>query len=244
MKVQRFEQPAEVASALAADLISRIRRTPKLVLGLPTGRTPMRLYRELRERTAREQVDWSQTRTFNLDEFVGPGDIGTRYRAFMEQQLFAHVNLRAEHVEFLDGRATNLPVECARYEQAIEEAGGIDVQVLGIGTNGHIGFNEPAPILQDRTHIAELERATRERNAWLFDGDLSRVPPLALSMGMATILHAREIVLLATGSEKADAVQGMLEGSVTPKLPASLLQRHPAATAMVDRAAASGLSRR
>jgi glucosamine-6-phosphate deaminase len=244
VRVQLFEQPEEVASALAVDLVSRIQQTPTLVLGLATGLTPMQLYRELRERTAREGVDWSQVRTFNLDEFVGPGNVGTRYRAFMQQELFDHVNLAKGHVHFLNGRATDLLMECDRYERAIEDAGGIDIQVLGIGVNGHIGFNEPAPILQDRTHVAELELATRERNAWLFDGDVSRVPRLALSMGMATIFHAREIVLLATGSEKADAVHKMLEGPVTPRLPASTLQRHPAARTMIDRVAAAKLSRR
>ncbi len=241
--VLRFEEPAEVASALAADLISRIQQSPTLVLGLATGRTPMRLYRELRERTARADVDWSRIRTFNLDEFVGPGHIGGRYRSFMTQELFDHVNLRADHIEFLDGRVADLEAECDRYERAIEEAGGIDVQILGIGVNGHIGFNEPAPVLHDRTHVARLELATRERNAWLFDRDIERVPELALSMGIATILDAREIVLVATGSEKAEAVRGMIEGPPTPSLPASLLERHAAATAMIDGAAAVQLSR-
>jgi glucosamine-6-phosphate deaminase len=242
--VQQFAEPADVASALATDLIGRIQSSPTLVLGLATGRTPMLLYRQLRERTALERVDWSRVRTFNLDEFVGDGDTGTRYRAFMRQELFDHVNLRPEHIEFLDGRAANLGRECERYEQAIQVCGGIDVQLLGIGTNGHIGFNEPAAVLRDRTHVARLEPDTRERNAWLFAGAIERVPQLALSMGMTTIFQAREIVLLATGHEKSDAVRRMIEGPATPFMPASSLQRHGATTVMIDRAAGAGLSPR
>jgi glucosamine-6-phosphate deaminase len=242
--LQQFDQPAEAATALAADLLSRIHQESALVLGLATGRTPMLLYRELRERTAHGHADWSEVRTFNLDEFVGPGDSGARYGAFMREELFDHVNLQAEHIHLLDGRAVDLEQECDRYERAIAGAGGIDVQVLGLGVNGHVGFNEPADVLQGRTHVARLELPTRERNAWLFGGEVSRVPALALSMGMATIFHARSIVLLATGPEKAEAVQRMLEGPITPRLPASFLQLHSDLTVMLDRAAAARLIHR
>jgi glucosamine-6-phosphate deaminase len=215
-----------------------------VVIGLATGRTPMLLYRELRLETAAQRVDWSLVHTLNLDEFVGAGAVGRRYRAFMQDELFAHVNLDAQHIHFLDGRATDLAAECDRYERTIADLGGIDVQILGIGVNGHIGFNEPGIALHPRTHVARLERSTRARNTWLFDGEAERVPELALSMGIETILDAREIVLVATGPEKAEAVQEMIEGPVTPKLPASVLQRHPAVTVMLDGDAAGRLSRR
>ena len=214
------------------------------MLGLATGRTPMGLYRELRDQSTRRLVDWSQVRTFNLDEFVGEREAGTRYRAFMHQELFDHLNLQPEHIHLLDGGAVDLAEECDRYERAIDQAGGIDVQVLGLGVNGHIGFNEPADTLQARTHIALLEPPTRERNAWLFGGDVGRVPQRALSMGMATIFHAREVVRLATGTEKVEAVSAMLEGPITPRLPASFLQLHTNLRVMLDQAAAAGLSRR
>ena len=244
MRVQRFEQAAALASALAADLIGRIQRTPRLVIGLATGRTPMLLYRELRLKTAAQGVDWSLVHTLNLDEFVGAGAVGQRYRDFMQEELFAHVNLDERHIHFLDGRAADLGAECDRYERTIAELGGIDVQILGIGVNGHIGFNEPGIALHPRTHVARLELSTRARNTWLFDGAVERVPELALSMGIETIVDAREIVLLATGAEKAEAVQGMIEGPVTPTLPASVLQRHKSVTVMVDGDAAGRLSRR
>ncbi|MGH9384889.1 MAG: glucosamine-6-phosphate deaminase [Vicinamibacterales bacterium] len=244
MTLQLFDQPGELASVLAADLLTRVQRRPSLVLGLATGRTPMGLYRELRELSARRLVNWAQVRTFNLDEFVGHGEDGARYRALMHDELFDHLNLQTEHIHLLEGRAADLGQECDRYERAIIEAGGIDVQVLGLGVNGHIGFNEPSEALQSRTHVALLERPTRERNAWLFGDDVSRVPHRALSMGMATIFHAREVVLLATGMEKAEVVQAMLEGPITPGLPASFLQLHSNLRVMLGGAAAAGLSRR
>ena len=244
MTLQLFERPADVASALAGNLLNRVHATPAITLGFATGRTPMLLYRELRQRTAQGHVDWSQVRTFNLDEFVGAGDDGARYRAFMRAELFDHVNVRLEGVQLLDGRAADLDRECERYERAIAESGGIDIQLLGLGVNGHIGFNEPADVLQGRTHIATLEHPTRERNAWLFGGDVSRVPERALTMGMATIFQARSIVMLVTGTEKAEALRAMLEGPIAPTCPASLLQLHANVSVMADRDAAARLSRR
>lgn len=212
---------------------------PELVLGLPTGRTPLAFYRELRERSG---LDWSKVRTFNLDEFVGvSADDPGSYRAFMQGQLFDHVSINPDHIGMLDGRAPDLKAECRRYELAIADAGGIDLQILGIGANGHIGFNEPADGLCARTHIAELERKSREANAQLFGGRWTAVPERALSMGMATILGARNIVMIATGARKADAVWGMVEGLVTTQLPASFLQVHPRVTVMLDEKAARRL---
>jgi glucosamine-6-phosphate deaminase len=237
--VQRFDDEDALAAALAARVTAAVAATPALVLGLLTGRTSLPFYRALRQPAMRDRCDWSRVRTFNLDEFAGldashPGS----YRAFMQDALFDHVPIAAAHIGMLNGRAPDVREECRRYEAAIAAAGGIDLQILGIGGNGHIGFNEPGAGLCAHTHVAELERETREANAQLFGGDWTRVPERALSMGMATILGAREIVLIATGEEKADAVYGMIEGLITPWLPASFLQVHPRVTVMLDEAAA------
>lgn len=238
MNIERFDNEDALASTFAARLIEAISLKPRIVLGLPTGRTPVALYREIRSRSHRGHVDWSQVRTFNLDEFVGlgPGDAGS-YRSYMQAELFDHVRIGPINIGMLNGRAPNLAAECARYERAIEQAGGIDIQLLGIGANGHIGFNEPAAALDAKTHVAELQAETRAANAGLFGGDISRVPTHALSMGMATILHAQEIVLMATGQEKSEAVAGMIDGPITTRLPASFLQVHPRVTVMLDRGA-------
>ncbi len=160
----------------------------------------------------------------------------------MTAHLFARANLQPERIHFLNGSAPDPSAECERYERAIAAAGGIDVQILGVGTNGHIGFNEPARALHARTHRVTLTAETRRANAALFGGDPSSVPAEALSMGMATILQARSIVLLATGISKATTVAGLLRGPITPELPASFLQLHHDVEVMLDEPAASGLA--
>jgi glucosamine-6-phosphate deaminase len=239
MTIQRFDDEDALAAALATRVLEAIAANPELVLGLPTGRTPLAFYRELRERSGGNRLDWSKVRTFNLDEFVGvDGSHPGSYRAFMQSELFDHVSIDPANIGMLDGRAPDLKAECRRYDAAIADADGIDLQILGIGANGHIGFNEPADGLCAHTHIAELEQKSREANAQLFGGDWTSVPERALSMGMATILGARNIVLMATGREKADAVYQMIEGLITPQLPASFLQVHPRVTVMLDEKAA------
>ena len=240
-----FPDEAELADALAQRLCNAIHQRPAIVLGLPTGRTPLALYQQLRERTRKHGLDWSRVRTFNLDEFVGlgRGDAGS-YRSFMEERLFAHVGITPANVGFLDGRATDLIAECARYDRALLDAGGIDVLLLGIGENGHIGFNEPSDGLVALTHRVRLSEPTRAANTLWFGGDPRLVPHEALTMGMASILGARTIVLMATGEGKAEAVHAMVEGRVTPSLPASFLQLHPRVTVMLDEPAASELSTR
>jgi glucosamine-6-phosphate deaminase len=156
----------------------------------------------------------------------------------MDERLFRHVGMRPERIEFLDGRASDLDAECRRYERAIAAAGGLDLLVLGIGVNGHIGFNEPADALAAGTHRVTLDEPTRAANALWFEGDLARVPRQALTMGMRTILQARAIALIATGEAKADAVRAMLDGGVTTRVPASFLQLHPQVTVLLDRPAA------
>ena len=238
MKVTVFKDERTLARTLAAQIAATLDSTPDLVLGLPTGRTPVRTYHEL----GTVHADFSRATTFNLDEFLGIGpDHPGSYRAFMEQHLFSRVNLRPERIHVLNGAAPDPEAECAHYERAIADAGGIGLQLLGIGTNGHIGFNEPARELAARTHRVRLKESTRRSNAALFGGAVDQVPAEALSMGMATILHARRIVLLATGAGKARCVERMIDGPVTPRLPGSFLQLHRCAEIWLDRAAAGRL---
>jgi glucosamine-6-phosphate deaminase len=243
-RVMIFPDETTVARSLARRIAAAAEANPTLVLGLPTGRTPLALYRELGALHA-AGADLSQVTTFNLDEFLGisPSHPGS-YRTFMEEHLFRHVNIPVERHNFLNGAAADPERECARYERAIAEAGGIDLMILGIGTNGHIGFNEPARELQARTHRVELRAETRRSNAALFGGDPATVPAEALSMGMASILDAGAVVLLATGSAKASCVERVVNGPLTTDLPASFLQLHHDVDIMLDEAAAAQLKPR
>jgi glucosamine-6-phosphate deaminase len=244
VKVTVFKTEREASLALARRVAHELEVKPDVVLGLPTGRTPIHMYRELAKMHARGGADFSRATTFNLDEFFGiPASHPGSYHSFMETQLFSHVNLAPGRINFLDGSAPDPEAECARYERAIEAAGGIDLQMLGIGTNGHIGFNEPARGLEPRTHRVKLTRSTRRSNAALFGGDLNDVPHEALSMGMATILRARAIVLLATGKSKARVVAKVVSGPITTRLPASFLELHPNTELMLDEAAAAEIAR-
>ena len=230
------------ARALARHVADAIRVKPDLVLGLPTGRTPIRFYHELGSMHAKGQLDFARATTFNLDEFLGipPSHPGS-YRSFMQDHLFSRVNIPPERINIPNGAASDPAAECVRYERAIAEAGGIDLQILGIGTNGHIGFNEPARELAGTTHRVVLKASTRHSNAGLFGGDESQVPKEALSMGMATIMHARAIVLLATGRSKAACVDGVINGPLTTELPASFLKLHNDVDIMLDEPAAERL---
>jgi glucosamine-6-phosphate deaminase len=245
MRVRVLATPDAVARLLAHGIARGLARNPRLVLGLPTGRTPIPLYRELVRLHRAGQADFSRATTFNLDEFRGLSASDPRsYRAFMQRHLFDCINLPARRIHFLDGTTRDVAGECLRYERAIDRAGGIDLQILGLGANGHIGFNEPARALVARTHGTRLRSATRHANTALFGGRLAAVPHDALSMGMATILHAKRIVLLATGASKARCVERMVQGPVTPHLPASFLQLHRHAEVWLDRAAAARLKSR
>lgn len=237
-----LRDPAAVAAAVATRVTEAIADRPALVLGLPTGRTPVAFYRDLRSRRG---LSFARVATFNLDEFLGLGpDHPGSYRQFMERHLFGHVDLDPGRVHFLRGNAADPEAECLRYERDIVAAGGIDLQILGIGANGHIGFNEPAPSLEARTHRVELREETRRSNADLFPGGLVEVPREALSMGMATILQSREIVLIATGRQKAPCIAELVEDAISTLMPASFLQLHDAVTVIVDEAAAADLKDR
>jgi len=244
-RVRIFETPARLARALAGHIARALAAQPALVLGLATGKTPIPLYRELVRLHAAGRADFGGVTTFNLDEFLGVGAADPRsYRAFMQEHLFDHVNLSPRRIHFLNGAVRpgrDVRRECDRFERAIVRSGGIDLQILGLGVNGHIGFNEPGRALVARTHSSRLKPATRRANAPLFGNRVGAVPREALSMGMATILHSKRIVLLATGSTKARCVERMIAGPVTPRLPASFLQLHRHVDVWLDRAAARNL---
>jgi glucosamine-6-phosphate deaminase len=237
-----FPDARSAARVVAARLASALQQKPDLVFGLATGRTPIPLYDELARLTAAKGLDWSKATTFNLDEFVGvPQSDPSSYRRFMEEHLFRHTNLDPGRINFLVGTA-DPDEECVRYDRAIALAGGIDIQILGIGTNGHIGFNEPGRELESHTHRVKLRPETRRSNAGLFGGDVDRVPTEALSMGMATILQARTAVLLAHGESKAGCIERVVNGPLTTELPASFLQLHADVDLILDAAAASQLA--
>lgn len=235
-------ESAERVAERAAELIRiLLEKKPDAVLGLATGSTPVALYAKLVALHKAGRVSFRRVTTFNLDEYVGlPPAHPQSYRHFMEEHLFRHVDLAPERTHLPDGRMAN-PLEAGPdYEAKIRAAGGIDLQILGIGGNGHIGFNEPTSSLGSRTRLKTLTGRTLEDNRRFFaEGEFQ--PTLAVTMGIATILEARKIVLLATGRGKADAVRNAVEGPVTCVCPASALQWHPNATAVVDPEAAEKL---
>jgi len=244
VRLRIFTTPEALSQALAREIARALAAKPSLVLGLPTGRTPIPLYRELVRLYASGGIDFSRATTFNLDEFLGMAPTDPRsYHAFMRRHLFDGVNLPRRQIHFLNGATGHAARECARYERAIARAGGIDLQILGLGVNGHIGFNEPARALVAGTHPVTLTAATRRANAAFFGG-ASVVPSEALSMGMATIFRAKRIVLVSTGATKARCVARMLAGRITTRLPASFLQLHSHAEVWLDGAAASRLKTR
>ena len=242
MTVRVFKTSEEAAHAAAAALAAQLARKPDSALGLPTGRTSLAVYDELARLHATGEADFSRAHTFNIDEFVGLSHDDERsYCAFMKKHLFRRINLSRGHVHFLNGSAADHQLECARFEREIHTAGGLDLLLLGIGGNGHIGFNEPGRVLHARSHKAKLALTTRRANASLFGGRAANVPDEALTMGVGTIFDARAIVLIATGGEKARAVGEMFTGRVSTERPASLLQLHPNVEVILDLAAAEKL---
>jgi len=230
----------EAATKVAASIIARLlREKPNAVLGLATGSTPLLLYREL----IALKLDWRKVTTFNLDEYVGlPREHAQSYFTFMWENLFRHVNVAKKNVHIPDGNTKDIPKFCAKYEAQIQQAGGIDLQVLGIGTDGHIGFNEPTSSLASRTRIKTLTQQTRKDNARFF-GSEDRVPHHVITMGIGTIMEARQNLLLAFGPKKARAIAQAVEGPITAINPASVLQMHPVTKVCLDKPAASQLDR-
>lgn len=234
---------AKEIGVIAADAIcSLLDRKPAAVLGLATGSSPMAIYDELAARRDAGLVSFGQARGFTLDEYVGlPADHPQRYRNVIDTAFASRVDFAPGAVEGPDGLAAEIPAACAAYENAIREAGGVDLQILGIGTDGHIAFNEPGSSLASRTRIKTLTRQTRIDNARFFGGDVESVPTHCLTQGLATIMEARHLILVATGRHKAEAVHHLVEGPVSAMWPASILQHHPHVTVLLDEGAARRL---
>jgi glucosamine-6-phosphate deaminase len=242
MNVRVFRNAEDAAHAAAAAIAAQLASKPDSVLGLPTGRTSLEVYDELARLYASGTVDFSRAHTFNLDEFVGLRSSDRRsYCAFMQKHLFSRINLPGTHVHFLNGGTGDAARECERFDREIAEIGGMDLLLLGIGANAHIGFNEPGRALQARSHRTRLALATRRANVSLFGGRLDRVPREALTMGIGTMLGARAILLIATGREKARAVASMFEGRISAERPASVLQLHNKVEVILDLPAAEKL---
>ena len=242
MILRVFRTAEEAAHAAATAVAAQLARKPASVLGLPTGRTSLAVYDELARLHESGGADFSRAHTFNLDEFVGlPSNDKRTYCAFMQKHLFARINLPGSHIHFLNGGAHDHRAECERFEAEMAALGRMDLLLLGIGANAHIGFNEPGPRLHARSHKTRLALATRRANASLFGGRLDRVPREALTMGIGTMLDARAIVLIATGREKARAVCSMFAGHISTDRPASVLQLHPNVEVIVDLRAAEQL---
>lgn len=239
MNVRVYKDALAIGNAAAALFAAQVIEKPHAVLGLATGSTPLPTYRKLAELYACGAVDFSGVTTYNLDEYVGLGhDHPQSYYHFMQENLFRHINVPSENIHVLSGLTAEPAAECAAYEKAIAAAGGIDLQILGIGRNGHIAFNEPDAAFATSTHVVDLTQSTIEANTRFFES-ANEVPRQALTMGIGTIMKARAIVLIATGTDKSQAVKALVDGPVTPSCPASILQFHPNATVMLDGAAAS-----
>ncbi|NTW38424.1 MAG: glucosamine-6-phosphate deaminase [Cellulomonadaceae bacterium] len=232
-----------VLAGLAADAIESLVRTrPDAVLGLATGSSPLAVYDELARRHRESGLSLAEVRAFLLDEYVGlPAEHPEGYRTVIERDVVSRTDLVPALVQGPDGGASDLALACARYEQAIADAGGVDLQILGIGTDGHVAFNEPGSSLASRTRVKTLTEQTRRDNARFFDGDVDAVPRHVLTQGLGTIMGARHLVLLASGRAKAEAVHQLVEGGISALWPASVLQMHPHVTVLVDEAAASRL---
>ncbi|MEV7610457.1 glucosamine-6-phosphate deaminase [Microbacterium sp. NPDC089320] len=233
----------EIGEIVADDIAALIEQRPDAVLGLATGSSPLRIYDSVAERVAQGRLTLARARGFMLDEYVGlPPGHPCRYSTVIDDEFVSRVDLVPGAVRGPNGDAADLTAACAEYEDAIREAGGVDLQILGIGTDGHIAFNEPGSSLASRTRVKTLTAQTREDNARFFGGDVEAVPYHCLTQGLGTIMDARRIVLVATGEAKAEAVAQLVEGAVSARWPATILQHHPRVTVFVDDAAASQLA--
>ncbi|MGI9292405.1 MAG: glucosamine-6-phosphate deaminase [Pseudomonadales bacterium] len=241
MEVVILDEAQEIAKKGATLVAELVAKKPHSVLGLATGGTPVQLYKHLIALYQQGQISFNQVQSFNLDEYLGIASSNPlSYRHFMNSCFFEHIDVKLENTHLPDCSPANPREEGPRYEQQIKAAGGIDLQILGIGSNGHIGFNEPSSSLASRTRIKTLAQSTIEDNSKLLKpGEFQ--PHLAITMGIGTILEARRILLLALGEHKAEAVQAAIEGPVTAMCPASALQLHPHVTVVSDAAAASQL---
>ena len=236
-----YDQMSKVAAQIVVDVLNT---KPNAVLGMATGSTPLGLYQELVRQHKAGVVDFSRVTTFNLDEYVGlPPNHAQSYHYFMHEHFFQHVNIPRHNINIPSGTTSNYPAFCQWYERRIGECGGIDLQILGIGSDGHIAFNEPGSSLSSRTRLKTLSKMTIDDNARFFERR-EDVPVYAITMGVGTILDARRLVLVASGKAKSKAIAQAVEGPVTSMVSASALQMHREATVIVDDAAATGLTMR
>lgn len=239
MNVLIYNSEEQIGIAAGNYMCGQVLQKPDSVLGLATGSTPLKPYGQMIELYKKGVVDFSGVTTFNLDEYVNL-DVNDKnsYHSFMHENLFNHINIPAENINFLDGNAQDPEEECRRYEQKIKKAGGIDIQLLGIGSNGHIAFNEPADCFQRWSHVVTLKESTVKDNSRFFKS-IEEVPTQALTMGIGSIMQAKKILIIAIGENKAKAIKQLIDGNVTPMCPASVLQFHTDVTLMLDKAAAS-----
>ncbi|MDC3412216.1 glucosamine-6-phosphate deaminase [Aquibacillus sp. 3ASR75-11] len=227
----------EMSARASQFIINKIRATNKFVLGLATGSTPEGIYRILREKNKNGVFSFQNVTTFNLDEYVGLSEEDSNsYRYYMNDKLFNHVDISKDQTFIPNGNAADLKAECQRYDERIERVGGIDLQVLGLGMNGHIGFNEPGTSFHSKTQIVDLTTSTRKANARFF-ATMEDVPKQAITMGVATIMQSKEILLLVSGDQKADALERLFNGKVSNDFPASRLKEHPKVTVIADQKA-------
>lgn len=235
------ENYQEMSTEAAKQVASLIRKKPDCVIGFATGSTPLGLYKELIRMHKEEGLDFSKVVSFNLDEYVGlPPNHPESYHYFMWENLFKHININPSNVHIPMGMAKDIDAFCEWYEQKIIEHGGIDLQILGIGADGHIAFNEPGSSLGSRTRIKTLDEKTRMDNARFFNS-MDEVPKYAITMGVGTIMEAKRLLLLANGIKKADAIKATVEGPIMAKYPATIVQLHRYATVIIDKEAASKL---
>lgn len=241
MQIRIFDNEKKVAKAAAALFAGQLLQKPNSVLGLATGSSPLPLYGELIALYEAGIIDFAEAISFNLDEYVDlSGDHPASYHAFMEENLFSKINIKKENTHVPSGDAKDVQAACRQYDMAVAAAGGIDMQLLGIGRNGHIGFNEPGDKLHAGCHVTPLAESTIRDNRRFFSSE-AEVPREAITMGVGGIMQAKTVVLIATGEGKAQAVRDSVLGPITPSVPASMLQGHRNTIFLLDREAAAGL---
>ncbi len=240
MKVIKVKDYEEMSTEACTFILNKLKQLQKPVLGLATGSTPEGLYKRLINKYNEQEVSFKDISTYNLDEYVGlENDDPNSYHYFMHDKLFKHIDIPEDQAHVPNGVAKDMDKECQNYEKQISDAGQINIQVLGMGLNGHIGFNEPGTPFSSRTHIVELDESTREANARFFNS-LEEVPKKAITMGIETIMESKEILMLVSGANKKEALDRLLNGEVTEDFPASILQQHDHVTVIADEAALEG----
>ncbi|MGG4201935.1 glucosamine-6-phosphate deaminase [Peribacillus frigoritolerans] len=241
MNIIQVQDYTEMSRKAAEIVIGKVKGNPNIKLGLATGGTPKGMYNNLIEDHLRNHTSYEHVTSFNLDEYIGlkPNDPNS-YHFYMDDSLFTHININKEHTHLPNGTADDTNGECQRYDEMIDSVGGIDLQILGIGQNGHIGFNEPGTSFTSGTHVVTLEDSTRQANARYFDS-IDEVPTHAVTMGISTIMKSKEILLLISGEEKAETLKKLIHGDISEEFPASILKKHNSVTIIADQKALSGV---